>query len=197
MRNRWCSRLPWGLALGMAVIAAPMPARSADFTVDSTADALDALPGDGTCATGTGACTLRAAIQETNALPGADTIMLPAGTYLLTLGHSDLDSSGDLDVRDTLAIQGAGAATTIIDANHASRVIQVADTPGLPLALRGVTVQNGNGFAVSGEDFGSGISAFVGPVRHRACGRWRACAPCSRRRVPGGRRTGPGRSGQA
>ena len=169
MRNRWSSYLPWGLALGTALIAAPMTARSAVFTVDTTADALDALPGDGICATGAGACTLRAAIQETNSLPGPDTIMLPAGTYLLTLGNSDLDSSGDLDVRDTLAIQGAGAATTIIDANHASRVIQVADSPGLPLALSGVTVQNGDGFAVSGESFGGGISAFVGPVSLTDC----------------------------
>src|SRR4051812_28637704 len=91
----------------------------ATFTVDTTVDALDVLPGDGICATAVGECTLRAAIQETNALPGADTITLPAGTYLLTLGSGDLDASGDLDVRDTLAIEGAGATTTIIDANHA------------------------------------------------------------------------------
>ena len=42
-------------------------------------------PGDGVCADAGGACTLRAAIEETNALPGADAIVVPAGAYLLTV----------------------------------------------------------------------------------------------------------------
>jgi hypothetical protein len=40
---------------------------------------------DGVCATASGACSLRAAIMEANALPGADTIIVPAGTYVLAL----------------------------------------------------------------------------------------------------------------
>ena len=54
------------------------------FTVDSTADTPDTNPGDGECESVVGvdpmtlslihACTLRAAIQEANALPGHDTI---------------------------------------------------------------------------------------------------------------------------
>ena len=46
----------------------------AAFIVNSTADTSDANPGDGACADGAGACTLRAAIEETNARAGADTI---------------------------------------------------------------------------------------------------------------------------
>src|SRR5581483_8003737 len=38
------------------------------FTVNSLADAGDATPGDGVCNDGTGNCTLRAAIQEANAV---------------------------------------------------------------------------------------------------------------------------------
>ena len=34
----------------------------------------DPVPGDGTCGVGAGSCTLRAAIQESNALAGPDTI---------------------------------------------------------------------------------------------------------------------------
>ena len=41
----------------------------ATFTVNSTADAVDATLGDGICATATGICTLRAAVQEANAAP--------------------------------------------------------------------------------------------------------------------------------
>ena len=50
------------------------------FTVNSTVDAVDANPGDGVCETapGNGACTLRAAVQEANDLPGMDEINVPA-----------------------------------------------------------------------------------------------------------------------
>ena len=56
------------LVLGSILLV--VPARAAIFTVNSTADAPDALL-DGTCDDGTGACTLRAAIQEANWLAGA------------------------------------------------------------------------------------------------------------------------------
>ncbi len=52
------------------------------FTVNSTGDAPDANPGDGTCTTTVGAvnCTLRAAIQEANASPGSTiTFNIPGG----------------------------------------------------------------------------------------------------------------------
>jgi len=41
----------------------------ASFTVNDTGDGADATPGDGVCATAGAVCTLRAAIEETNALP--------------------------------------------------------------------------------------------------------------------------------
>lgn len=44
------------------------------ITVDATTDTGDALPGDGLCNDDSGACTLRAAIEEANALEGTDTI---------------------------------------------------------------------------------------------------------------------------
>jgi hypothetical protein len=74
----------------LAVIAllffgANRPAHAATFTVNSTADAVDAHPGDGVCADASGHCTLRAAVMEANALSGPDTITLPAGTYTLTI----------------------------------------------------------------------------------------------------------------
>jgi len=45
-----------------------------NFVVDSTGDDVDANYGDGVCATGMNACTLRAAITESNYHPGPDTI---------------------------------------------------------------------------------------------------------------------------
>ena len=44
------------------------------FTVNSTGDGMDAIPGDGICDDGTGDCTLRAAINESNVTPGYNKI---------------------------------------------------------------------------------------------------------------------------
>src|SRR6187455_78931 len=103
-----------------ALLSAAMAVASAQadtYTVDSTVDAVDATPGNGTCATAAGKCTLRAAVQEANAHAGADTITLPAGHYLLsaTGAGEDLAATGDLDVTDELQVNGAGADTTIVD----------------------------------------------------------------------------------
>lgn len=55
------------------------------FVVDSTGDAPDLLPGNGTCATASGTCTLRAAIEEANALPGPDAIQFALGPGVPTI----------------------------------------------------------------------------------------------------------------
>jgi CSLREA domain-containing protein len=158
-----------GPALAIAALqcAAPATAQAASFTVSSTADAVDANPGDGICETGAGngICTLRAAIQEANALPGDDTIVLPAGTYTLSLAGVDEDASatGDLDISSNLTIAGAGAATTIIDGGALDRVFQVG-TPFFDAAvtISGVTIRNGSTAASLIKD-GGGILVFSGP----------------------------------
>src|ERR1051326_7209923 len=72
--------------LALVALLAFLRAAYADsFTVNSTTDAVDVNPGDGTCATAGSVCTLRAAIQEANAHAGDDTIDVPAGTYVLTI----------------------------------------------------------------------------------------------------------------
>lgn len=122
-------------------------AQASAFTVNTTLDALDVQPGDGYCATASGGniCTLRAAVQETNALPGADLIVLPAGVYTLTLAGALEDQArfGDLDVRDDLTLTGAGAGTTVIDGNGLDRVIDAVDF-GTEVVISGVTIRNGN-----------------------------------------------------
>ena len=72
------------LAFGLAIEA--NVARGATFTVNSPADTVDANPGDGVCADAGGNCTLRAAIEEANALVGTDTIafnIAGAGTHTI------------------------------------------------------------------------------------------------------------------
>jgi predicted outer membrane repeat protein len=115
----------------------------AAFTVSTPNDTFDASPGDGFAADTIGATSLRAAIQEANALAGRDTIILPSGTYTLAITGIDEDSSarGDLDVTSDILIMGAGAGRTFIDAADLDRVLDVR--PGANLVLTGVTLQNG------------------------------------------------------
>jgi CSLREA domain-containing protein len=163
------SFLPCALAAGLSLGASAV-AHAATFTVDTTADAVDAVPGDGICATAAGTCSLRAAVQEANALAGPDTIDLPAGTYVLMLAGpaEDASASGDLDVHETLTITGAGAAITVIDGNASSRVVEASQPfQGNPrtVTLSGVTVRNGklqDGDACEGVSTPLGNTTFGG-----------------------------------
>jgi CSLREA domain-containing protein len=64
---------------GIVVGQSGAPPVSAAQVVNSTGDDPDIAPGDGSCKTAGGVCTLRAAIEEANAFPGADTIEFALG----------------------------------------------------------------------------------------------------------------------
>jgi hypothetical protein len=121
-----------GGVLGVCVAA---PANSSPtFTVDDTADAPDAHPGDGVCATAKDQCTLRAAVMEAGTVNVAN-IELPAGTYRLTIpggaevrkaGNNAPNSAvGDLDISTSVEISGAGVEETVIDGMNSVRVFDV------------------------------------------------------------------------
>lgn len=126
------------------------------FTVNNVADAVDAVPGDGTCATATGVCTLRAAIQEANSLAGDDTIDLRADTYVLSLAGAseDAGATGDLDITDNLKILGSGETSTIVNGGQIDRVFHVIGN--INVTISGVTIRNG--LTPAGED-GGGVLA--------------------------------------
>jgi CSLREA domain-containing protein len=121
-------------------------ARAAEFVVDSTVDAVDDNPGDGLCDDGSGSCTLRAAVMESNALPGEDEIILSNEVYILTIpGVDNLAADGDLDIRDDLIITGEGADETIIDAANLTRVFHLIDDDDLvqiEVEITGLRIQN-------------------------------------------------------
>jgi len=136
--------------LGAAVALIPSETHAArrglaaTFTVNSTVDADDAQLGDHNCAAAGGACTLRAAIREADALGGPVNIMLPAGTYTLSLAgaNEDAGATGDLDVNATITITGDGSGTTFIDGGGLDRVFDVALNGDLTVS--GVTIRNGS-----------------------------------------------------
>jgi len=144
-------------AFAAILLSAPC-AMAVTFLVDSNLDKPDDLTMPGTCHTDTGTCTLRAAVMQANLTSGAGaTITLPAGTYKLTIPASGADGVevGDLDIyggNPTIAIAGAGASTTIIDANQIDRAFHVH--AGRSVTISGVTIQNG---FTSNENPGGGI----------------------------------------
>jgi CSLREA domain-containing protein len=132
----------WSAALGIVFLAVFLPASAlaAVFTVNTNIDLADANPGDGVCdvAPPTRACTLRAAIQEANALPGTDEIILTPNTYLLNIVT-------DLDITGSLTITGGGASSTVIDGNRNARFGRgvLAIGSGITVSISGVTIRNG------------------------------------------------------
>ena len=94
---RRISALSFALVMTATLFVHP-PLEAATFAVTSPADAVDANLGDGVCDDGTGDCTLRAAIMETNALPGPDAINLPASHDLAFVILVNFNLLGNLHV---------------------------------------------------------------------------------------------------
>lgn len=90
------------------------------------------------------ACTLRAAIEEANSLPGPDTIVLPAGTYQLDLAGAGEDHAltGDLDITDSVVLLGAGAENTFIDGRGLDRILDIT-RKNITVTVSGVSLRNG------------------------------------------------------
>lgn len=153
----------------------PEPASAASISVDTRDDELN-TDGD---------CSLREAVIAANtnaavdgceageASPTVDVIMLPAGTYTLTivpakfaeLGGDVVPSVGDLDVVGDLTISGARARATIISGGGISRVFHVF-SPTSVFSVNDVTIQGG---FEAGEppllpvnDYGGAIANFSG-----------------------------------
>ncbi len=122
----------------------------ATFIVNSTTDGVDANPGDGLARTSGGLTTLRSAIMETNVLPTDDVIILNAGNFSLSLAgpSEDMAATGDLDVVGNLALVGAGADQTSIDAAGLDRVFDLFS--GVTFDISGVTLRGGNAGADNG-----------------------------------------------
>ena len=142
--NAWTRNGP---ASGSATAAGVFAIQTATFVVDSSDDGADVKPGDGVCATEAGVCTLRAAIDEANALSGGSTIafnlILPTTITLTT--NTELAISGDV------TISGPTTGVLAIDGNHETRVFDI--TTGA-VRMTNLIIQNGRVEASSG---GGGI----------------------------------------
>jgi CSLREA domain-containing protein len=105
------------IAATAPVLTPAVPAHAiVGFVVNTTADTHDANPGNGICADAGGNCSLRAGIEETNALPGVNRLDVPANNYLLTK---------QLVIEDDLFLEGAGKGMTNIDGNNVTEVLHI------------------------------------------------------------------------
>ena len=74
-----------------------------------------------------GHISLRSAIMAADANRGSSTIIVPAGTFELTIpgANEDADATGDLDVKGKITIKGASANSTIVNGNGLDRVFEI------------------------------------------------------------------------
>ncbi len=140
-----------GLVVFLVCLVFSNASMAIDFAVNKLADTAD-----GSCDVSD--CSLREAVIAANALPGVDTIILPAGNYVLTLSGSgeDLAATGDLDIMDDVTLTGAGSVQSIIDGNATDRVFHVMS--GITANFSGITVRNGLADGLGGGLFNQGIT---------------------------------------
>ncbi|MDX6653242.1 MAG: hypothetical protein QOJ38_2023 [Solirubrobacterales bacterium] len=145
------------------VLVFPGVASAATITPTVTFDQLD----------GAAPCSLREAVRSANANSdqggcthsgayGADLIVLAGDDYELSLPSTDEDASadGDLDVTESLTIQGVGADATGIDGNSSVTSDRVFYLTAGTLTLSGLRVHDG-AFLLN-ESAGGGVFAKSG-----------------------------------
>lgn len=171
--------------MSACLLLAAGPAHAATtFSVNSSADRNDPTPGDGKCFTGNflvvgKECTLRAAIQEANAFPGADTIdfdiprtgaaIISPGSELPTISKPvTIDGYTQGDARKNTETQpGKTNAVVKIELNGTSAVTNadglVIDTSNVVVkglvinrfSIAGIYLSGGTGHKLEGDFLGT------------------------------------------
>lgn len=135
------------------------------FTVNTSSDTPDANIGDGNCvAIVSGLCTLRAAVQEANALSGRQTVLAP-GLYTITNTGSgdDTGATGDIDISDELNLFGSVAGASRIDGNAQDRLLDIrADAAVAHLRLQNGAPGAANGGAVQVSGGLGNVATLIG-----------------------------------
>lgn len=153
-----------------------LPSLAATFTVNDVSDAGDAVPGDGICATAGGVCTLRAAMEEANALAGADTILFnvggggavtiaPAAALPFLTGTTHIDGySQPGSSANTLATGNDAVVNVRLDGgNTVTNAVFFLGAPGSSVrglavtrfTATGITVNGSSGTTVAGNLVGT------------------------------------------
>jgi len=152
--GRW---MAGAVGTSLALLAFAGAAQAATFTVNNTGDGTDAVPGNGACATTlTGSvCTLRAAIVETEALAGADTI-----TFALPNPSTITLNTALPWIEDSVIIQGPNINALTVRRNPAlaTPAFRIFSTAGEGVEIHDMTITGGRdeGTAFEEEFAGAG-----------------------------------------
>lgn len=130
------------------------------YIVTNLGNASDLLPGNGLCSTSAGVCTLRAAIEEANASPGADVIdfdpsLVFPNTIVLTTA---------LTIVDGLTINGPTTGVLTLDARNLARHFQIS-SPSSPVNISNLDLINGQSADNGGSIFFQPASGGTGCCR--------------------------------
>ena len=135
------------------LLSFPLFLFAADLVVNTTGDSPDANPGDGVCADASGNCSLRAAIEEANALAGPDVIhvfdaLQPVGE-LRTIALSSMLPPLISDI----TILGPENNSLIISGNNSTRIFYAKSGT---ILLKSLKLANGLAMGGSGSAGGGG-----------------------------------------
>ena len=161
-KSRPCRRNPQSgsrrpSSQGMSLDFNPLEDRRmlATFTVTNITDGAVAAAGD---LPG----SLRQAIFDANANPGEDTIQFDSGVFTGGTDSLVLLTAGELEITDSLNIDGATGAEVTISAGFDSRVLNFNVAAG-DLTLRSINVTEGGAIGYEGA-IGGGISTESGSL---------------------------------
>ncbi|HVF44319.1 MAG TPA: CSLREA domain-containing protein [Pyrinomonadaceae bacterium] len=144
----------------LPLLSSPLtPTTSAsNFTVNSLADTPDANLTDGLCADASGACTLRAAIQQANADLSADSIGFAVnGTINLTEALPSIFTS--------MTINGPGSSLLTVRRNTGDEY-RIFTVSAAAVAISGLTVSNGRPLRGEPSFFSGGDGQPGGGIRN-------------------------------
>lgn len=130
------------------LVVQPGSVSAATFEVNSTDDAPDLSPGDGVCQSTQGNCTLRAALEESNATPAADIVSFASGigtTIVLTRGTLPIDSD--------VVINGPGADQLTVRRDEPTGQVFFASGQADTSTINGLTISGGGGDGAGGGIF--------------------------------------------
>ncbi len=132
------------------------------FHVDTLADTVAVNLKTGQDANGN--VSLRSAIMAADANPQSSTVIVPAGTYTLTIPASGNDgpATGDLDISSKVSIEGSTTGLTIVDGNKLDRVFHIESGN---VAISNVVIEDGIAAGNGGGILNSGATVTLTSVQ--------------------------------
>ncbi len=149
-RNRQFNALRPCFSPQLEMLEGRLALSAAPIQVTTTADVVD--PNDGVT-------SLREAIQQANSSATPQTIELPAGNYQLSA------AAGELEISNSVTIEGAGAMSTFVDGGGQVRVFHIEGS-NASVSFSGLTIQGGN---ASGDGGGILDTATVSQLSLTEC----------------------------